>query len=692
MEPKKKLETTELEVLHGVGPKTKISLYSLGIRSILDVLLFLPSFLIDKTQLSDIKKVNSGEKALFIGTIITIFKTRGAKPSLILKVDIGSSILQIRFLNKIIVYSYLKKGDKIRFSGILYRRNNLCEMIHPETEVIKNNPELELITPYYKIKKYFSQNKFRQIIKKAFMHMDGKNLLPEILDSNFLLKSKLPNFLKALRDCHFPSGKEFDNADENFNHARKRFVIEELLAQKVKLSDAHSLLETHQSYPITIDKYEEKKLLEKLDFSLTNSQKEALLDIKKSFLSRTQSMRLIQGDVGSGKTILAILACFYVVKSGFQAAVMVPTEILCGQHLKSFNSILKSFDVIIETLQSKHSAAKKKEILSEVNKGYVQILIGTHSLIQKDVRFSKLGLIIIDEQHKFGVQQRTLLTEKHNSNLLYPHQIFLSATPIPRSLSLVLYQGLDYTVINELPKNRKNVITTLINNSSREKLYKEIEKILYEEGQVYWVCSCIDHTETLEAEYVKGIYENLKLKFPDRNISCLHGRVTPEQNNKTLLDFSIGKIQLLVCTTMIEVGVDVENATCIVIEDSDRFGLSQLHQLRGRVGRGSKDSFCYLIYKDNLNDKALKRLQVMKDRNNGFKIAEEDLKLRGAGDYLGVKQSGENKNFKIASAEDAINNFDFIKKIGNETFLVDTNKRKELISRWDVTRESRINI
>ena len=682
----------DLEVLDGVGSKTKASLLNLGIKNIIDVLLFLPSFLIDKTQLSNITEVNSGEKALLIGVITTIFKTKGMKPSLILKVDIGNNILQIRFINKIIIYSHLKKGDKIRFSGILYRRNNFCEMIHPEIEIIKKNLNLELITPYYKTKRNLSQNKIRKTIYSAFKYLENKSMLSETLAVSFLEKLNLPNFTQALKDCHFPSKEEFNDAEEKFKYARKRFVIEELFAQKVSLSIAQTSIKKNKSFPIDIDDNKTKIALSSLQFSLTDSQKQALQDIKKSFISNTQSMRLIQGDVGCGKTVLAMLACFYVVNSGLQAALMVPTEILCNQHFESFKNFFNRFNIIVETLHSKHTKIKKAKIISGIENGSIQILIGTHSLIQKNVKFLKLGLIIIDEQHKFGVRQRTLLTNKNDSDLFFPHQIFLSATPIPRSLSLVLYQGLDYTLINELPKNRKKISTVLVKESSRDKLYVEIENILNKKGQVYWVCSCIDYTEELEAEYVLGVYEKLKSRFNSINISFMHGRMTPDQNSKTIQDFINGNIQVLVCTTIIEVGMDIKNAICIVIENSERFGLSQLHQLRGRVGRGDKESFCYLIHKDNLKSEALERLQVIKGTTNGFKIAEEDLKLRGTGEYLGVKQSGETKNFKIASAEDAITNFDFIKEASIEKFLTHSSKANELIQRWGMNTENEINL
>jgi len=682
----------DLEILNGVGPKTKESLLNLGIRNTLDTLLFLPSFLIDKTQLSNILEIKNGEKALFIGVITTIFKTKSKKPSLILKVDIGDSTIQIRFLNKIIIYSYLKKGDKIRFSGILYKRNNLSEMIHPDIEVINEKLSLELITPYYKTKRIISQNKIRNIIQNAYKYLNDSNMLSELLSPLFLNKFQLPEFTQALKDCHFPSDKKFEIADIKFRNARKRFILEELFAQKVNLTIAHSLIKKNNSFQIETNNSDVEKALENLDFVLTSSQENALIDIQKSLSSKTQSMRLIQGDVGCGKTVLAMLACFFVVNKGLQCALMAPTEILCDQHFESFKKFFEKFNINVDVLKSNKSSVEKNETISAIADGSIQIVVGTHSLIQKNVKFFKLGLIIIDEQHKFGVKQRTMLTEKTHKEKFFPHQIFLSATPIPRSLSLVLYQGIDYTLIDELPKNRQPTVTKLIKDQQRDDMYEEIRAILKNSGQIYWVCSCIDYTEELEAEYVHGVYEKLKSIFNLNSISFLHGRMTNSENNKTINDFKSGKIQILVCTTIIEVGVNVENAICIVVENAERFGLSQLHQLRGRVGRGNKESFCYLVYKDGQKQESFGRLEAIEKSTNGFEIAEEDLKLRGSGDYLGLKQSGEYKNFKLASSEDAIENFDFLKESIIEECLIDDDKGKDLIERWDMDIESGINL
>ena len=682
----------DLEILEGVGPKTKESLLNLGIKNILDALLYLPSFLIDKTQLSKVSEVENGEKALFIGVIKTIFKTKSSKPSLILKVDIGDCLIQIRFLNKIIIYSYLKKGNKIRFSGILYKRNNLSEMIHPDIEVINKNLTLELITPYYKTKRILSQNKIRGVIRNAYKYISNTNDNLELFSPLFLDKYKLPDFMQAIKNCHFPQSVKFDIADIKFRIAKKRFILEELFAQKVNLTLAQSSIKKNNSFPININNNSISKALDNLDFTLTNSQTNALKDIQKSLSSNSQTIRLIQGDVGCGKTVLAMLACFFAVNSGLQCALMVPTEILCDQHYNTFKKYFSKFGITVNMLKSKIHSSEKDKIISSITNGSTQIIIGTHSLMNKNINFFKLGLIIIDEQHKFGVKQRTMLTDKSHKNIFFPHQIFLSATPIPRSLSLVLYQGIDYTIVEELPKNRKPIITKLVKEANRKNMYEEVKEIINKNGQIYWVCSCIDYTDELEAEYVHGVYEKLKTIFNLSTISFLHGRMTNSENNKTINDFKKGKIQILVCTTIIEVGVNIENAICIVIENAERFGLSQLHQLRGRVGRGNKESFCYLVYKDGQSKETLDRLEAIENSTNGFKIAEDDLKLRGSGDYLGIKQSGEYRNFKLATSEDAIQNFDFLKNTTLEECLDEVAKGKDLIERWDMNIKSEINL
>ena len=554
-------------------------------------------------------------------------------------------------------------------------------MIHPEIEIIKKNKTIENVVPYYKTRKLISQNKIRKFIKDAFMYIKSQSN-DDVFDDKLLSDLQIPHYLDALEYCHFPSSDNYEQSNLLFESGRQRFIVEELLAYKLLLSNAKEASKKSKSYSFSINENSVKNFQKSLPFKLTSSQLEASEVIKKSFLKDFPTKRLIQGDVGSGKTVIAIIAALYTKQSGLQTAVLVPTEILADQHTDTFVKLLNKHNVSIVCLKNNISSSRKTSILKDLLEGNIDIVIGTHSLIQNDVCFKNLGLIIVDEQHKFGINQRVLLSQKNKDQDYLAHELYLSATPIPRSLSLVLYEGLEYTVIKDMPQNRKIISTEIISHLDRPSLHEKVNKILSNNNQVYWVCSCIDYTEEHEAEYVKGIYDELCSIFTSEKISMLHGRQDSKENSKIMNLFIKGKINILVCTTMIEVGVDVPNATCIVIEDPNRFGLSQLHQLRGRVGRCDKQSYCYLVSKDSLSEKAFSRLKALEDYTSGFAIAEEDLKLRGAGEYLGNKQSGINHNFKLATPEDAINNYPLIKESHKRLDLLDEKSKSKLIKRW----------
>ncbi|MEC7864650.1 MAG: ATP-dependent DNA helicase RecG [Pseudomonadota bacterium] len=675
------LDDTNLESLPSVGPATKVRLNSIGINRISDLILFLPSFLIDKTSLTNLRDVEHSSTCLFVGVITKIYKSKGFKPNLIITVDVDNAKIQIRFLHKIIIYSNLKPGLKIRFSGLVRIKGKLIEMIHPEIEVLSGKKHIENVVPYYKTRKIISQNKIRKLIKYVYDYISTNNN-KDVLSDKLLERLKLPHYLDALQYCHFPSSDDYDESNELFERGRQRFIIEELLAYKIILNDAKKKFELNKSAQYSILDININKFIESLPFNLTPSQLNAINDIKTSFGKTFPTKRLIQGDVGSGKTIIAAISSLYATSSKLQVAFLVPTEILADQHTKTFKNIFSNLPINISCLKSKLQTKEKKLILSSVTEGKIDILIGTHSLIEKNVVFKNLGLVIIDEQHKFGINQRIKISS-NNVKGFYPHEIYLSATPIPRSLSLVLYEGLDYTTIKHMPSGRKPIITQLVRSDDKEDLYRNIQKILDSNNQIYWVCSCIDFTETLETEYVTNQFEILSSKFPDFKIGILHGRNDPKENKINMQLFVNGEIDILVCTTMIEVGIDVPNATCIVIEDSNRFGLSQLHQLRGRVGRSNKQSYCYLIYKNVINDQAMRRLSALEKHTNGFNIAEEDLKLRGEGDYLGSKQSGSNHNFKLATPDDALENYDIVKDAMEILDDVNVEDKKKLIRRWD---------
>ena len=675
------LDDTNLESLPSVGPATKVRLNSIGINRISDLILFLPSFLIDKTTLTNLRDVEHSSTCLFVGVITKIYKSKGFKPNLIITVDVDNTKIQIRFLHKIIIYSNLKPGLKIRFSGLVRIKGKLIEMIHPEIEVLSGKKHIENVVPYYKTRKIISQNKIRKLIKYVYDYISTNNN-KDVLSDKLLERLKLPHYLDALQYCHFPSSDDYDESNELFERGRQRFIIEELLAYKIILNDAKKKFELNKSAQYSILDININKFIESLPFNLTPSQLNAINDIKTSFGKTFPTKRLIQGDVGSGKTIIAAIASLYATSSKLQVAFLVPTEILADQHTKTFKNIFSDLPINISCLKGKLQTKEKKLILSSVTEGKIDILIGTHSLIEKNVVFKNLGLVIIDEQHKFGINQRIKISS-NNVKGFYPHEIYLSATPIPRSLSLVLYEGLDYTTIKHMPSGRKPIITQLVRSDDKEDLYRNIQKILDSNNQIYWVCSCIDFTETLETEYVTNQFEILSSKFPDFKIGILHGRNDPKENKINMQLFVNGEIDILVCTTMIEVGIDVPNATCIVIEDSNRFGLSQLHQLRGRVGRSDKQSYCYLIYKNVINDQAMRRLSALEKHTNGFNIAEEDLKLRGEGDYLGSKQSGSNHNFKLATPDDALENYDIVKDAMEILNDINAEDKKKLIRRWD---------
>jgi len=683
MPASKKLEDKELESIPGIGPAIKSQLHKIGIYRITDLLLFLPSFLIDKTKVTKISEATNSSKCIFIGVIEKIFITKGFKPSLIVATHVEDKKIQIRFIHKIIMYSNLKAGMKIRITGTLYIKNGLYQFIHPEIEVFNLKKSLETVIPYYNTKKIISQNKIRKFIRFAYDYVLSKNS-EDIFNDDLLNELSLPDYLSALKYCHIPDSKDYEQSNNLFTLGRKRFVIEEIMKHQITLNEAKLKNDNGETHKFKYNSNLIEEFIANLNFSLTNSQHNAIKEIKKSFSLGRPTSRLIQGDVGSGKTIVALVASLMACLSKLQTAILAPTEILVDQHVNTFNEMFNKTDFKVKALKNNMANSEKKQVILDLLKGKVDIVIGTHSLLSQHIKFHKLGLIIVDEQHKFGIRQRsTLLEQTESSNNMQPHQIFISATPIPRSLSLVLYEGLDYTLIKDLPKGRKTIVTKLIHNNDKKSLYVNIRNILDEGSQVYWVCPSINQTESSELEHVYDVYEKLQAELKEYSIGMLHGQADKNDNRKAMNNFMAGKYQVLVCTTMIEVGVDITNATCIVIEDSNRFGLSQLHQLRGRVGRNNKQSFCYLIYKDNISDEGKTRLKSLEEKSDGFSIAEEDLKLRGSGDYLGVKQSGHNNNFKLATIDDLIVNIKIVKSLKNNIMNLRDKSKTKLLKRWE---------
>ena len=674
-----KLKDNDLTTLPGVGVATKGKLEELGIKTITDIILFLPSHLLDKTSTSNPNNVTDKQKCIFIGVIKNIIITKGPKRSMIVKVNVDGIDLQIRFLHKIFMFSNLKIGLKIRITGVVYKQSKTLSMIHPEVEIMSSDG-LEKIIPFYDTKKKVTQGKIRKIIKFLLDYLSNKNNKDIFMDDQ-LLKLEIPNYLDALLFCHLPSSKiSYNESLEKFLQGRKRFIFEELLAHRIKINTEINSSSKQTGYKFDYEKSDIHKMISTLGFSLTDSQIDVLNDLEKDFSKGTVSKRLIQGDVGCGKTIVAALAAYMCYLSDLQTSLLVPTEILANQHYKSLLKIFDGTKINIELITSSVCKSDKDVIYEKISSGEINIIIGTHSLLSDNIRFKNLGLSIIDEQHKFGVRQRAQI-HKSSNKTIQPHQIMLSATPIPRSLSLVLYEGLSYSRITDVPKGRKPVKTELINKINREAIFDFVKDAINSKQQIFWMCPAIDSNSDRTSN-IYGVYEELIEIFPSDRVAILHGQAEQSENEINMRKFHKHDADILLCTTMIEVGINIPNATTIIIEDASRFGLSQLHQLRGRVGRGRQQGFCFLIYDEKSSELSLSRLESLVNTNDGFSIAETDLKLRGAGDYFGQRQSGQYNNFKLINYEEILDNFTEVKKI-NKIYseLTDTQK-KILLSRW----------
>ena len=675
------LEDNSLETLPGVGKVTKTKLQNIGINRITDLLLHLPNYLIDKTNISKITDIKNGDKCLFIGIINNIFYTRGFHKNLILSVSVQSIDIQIRFIHKIIVYKHLKIGDKVRIFGVIYINSSKKIMIHPEIEVIQNEHNLEMIVPYYNTRRQISQSKIRKLIRFVLDYLRKKNS-QDIFDKNTLESFNIPNHLDALENCHFPSAKSFDDAVNEFEKSRRRFVLEEIISKNIRLDEMKQNMQRKQSHKFSYDKNDIDEFINSLPFELTDSQAQAVNLICSNLAEEYASSRLIQGDVGCGKTIVSTIIAYATYLSGLQAAFLAPTELLVDQHYNYIKDSFSDKDIQVAYLKGSMSTKAKHSVLKSLKNGSIDIVIGTHSLINSSISFKKLGLCVIDEQHKFGINQRSSFIQKRDSSNMSPHIIYMSATPIPRSLALVLYQGLDYTTINDVPKGRKHIITERIDLDNRSIMYSKIKNRLSEGEKVFWVCPAINTGESSELESVYSVQDELLNIFKGRNIAVLHGQLDDNIEADTIKKFRDDKIDILICTTVIEVGVNIPNATCIVIEDSNRFGLSQLHQLRGRVGRSTRQGFCFLAYKSHLSKNAEMRLNSLASHSSGFKIAEEDLLIRGSGDYFGNRQSGHINNFKLATLQDFLTNVDIIKNLQVKISNLPDITRSQLLKRW----------
>ncbi len=672
-----------ITLLNGVGIKTKQLLSQLGVETLFDLLSMVPADLVDKSDTKNITNLENGDFLVISGEILKTTRTSNFKPNYILTIQSDVGPVTVRFIHKIIIFMNLKKGMRIRASGNVIKKSRKLELIHPEVEIIRDNIQLMEIMPKYSVRGKISQSKIRNLIRQAFSIFSNEYNFTA-LDKYFNDKFKSMSLLKAMKKLHFPEGDYFEACKE-YSSARQRLILEEIYLHKHEFMETMSKYKEKKSFLLSVDSKILMNFCSSLPFKLTDGQKNALNDIKKSFNVSSPSKVLIQGDVGCGKTIVAIIATFHAVINGHQCLVLVPTEILCNQHFKTFTKYLKNYGTI-EMVSGKTCEKDKLSIKHRIKNGEISILVGTHALLYNEYSFNSLALVIIDEQHKFGVKQREKISSTYEKQ---PHLIYMSATPIPRTLALVLYENMNYITIEDKPCDRKLINTKIVNDQNRQKVISSVHEHLNNNMQIYWVCTKVEDTLDDNIQSVKIFSDTIRKSFPQHKVSLLHGKLTSEEKIKIINNFQHGKIDILVATSVIEVGVDCPNANCLVIENSELFGLAQLHQLRGRVGRGKDQGYCYLVHSSSTKPISIDKLSYLEEHHSGFDVAEYDLKLRGTGTYLGNKQSGMPDNYRISSINDIMDNIKYIKSFEYE---LPSTKIRELKKRWNIKKANEIQL
>ena len=629
-----------VQQLRGVGPKLAEKLADYGIREIQDLLFHFPLRYQDRTQVTPIAAAREGLDLVIEGEIRLADIVYGKRRSLVARIQDGSGTLSLRFFHfSGAQKNNLQPGTRLRCFGQVRRGSAGLEMYHPEYRQIELDEPVQdqTLTPVYPTSSGIGQNQWRSLCTQALGYLaqeKPEDLMPASSERTL-------NLADAIRYLHAPPpDAQLELLREGIHPAQLQLALEELTAHKLSLN---ALRESHQQLgapPLPPAPDLMSAFLAQLGFELTAAQDRVCADISTDLSKPIPMLRLLQGDVGSGKTVVAACAALQAISNGYQVAIMAPTEILAEQHWQTFSSWFEPLGIPMEWLTGRLKGKKKQQACARIASGEAAFVTGTHALFQAEVEFAKLGLVIVDEQHRFGVHQRLALTEKAQPDLGRPHQLVMTATPIPRTLSMVAYADLDCSVIDELPPGRVPVSTVLIDSSRRQQIVRRVASACLQGRQAYWVCTLIEESETLQAQAAEAVAQELRLALPELTIGLVHGRLKPQEKASVMASFKAGELALLVATTVIEVGVDVANASVMVIENPERLGLAQLHQLRGRVGRGGDASHCVLLYQTPLSANGKQRLTVLRESSDGFVIAEKDLQLRGPGEVLGVRQTG----------------------------------------------------
>lgn len=657
-----------VQYIKGVGPNRVKLLNLLGIYTIEDLISYYPRAYQDRSKIKKIEELQEGEEALIEAVTlsgVSTFKLRRNMSVSKVQVQDDTGRCLITWFNQDYIKSTIHAKEKYKFYGKVTKKIRQTEMTSPVFDKEGENKNTGKIIPVYPTTKKLSENAIRQAIENALMLVENEleDNLPEYIKKEY----ELENLETAVKQIHFPT--DFNSLTE----ARKRLVFEELLTFQLALLS----LKNQYDNEIRGIKYSKQvkmsDVINTLPFKLTKAQLKVLEEIDQDMESDKPMNRLLQGDVGSGKTVVAMISAYKAVKSGYQVAVMAPTTILASQHIVNFNKILNQFGIKCELLVSSLTKKQKNIVLDKLKNGEIDIIIGTHALLQENVEFKNLGLVVTDEQHRFGVKQRSIIAGKGNN----PDILVMTATPIPRTLAIIVYGDLDISVIDELPPNRKKIDTVAVKENMSDRIISFIKKNVDEGRQAYIVCPFVDENEEMEdVKSVEKLAESYKDEiFKDYKVEILHGKMKPKEKDKIMQDFKENKISILISTTVIEVGVDVPNANIMVIENAERFGLAQLHQLRGRVGRGEYKSYCILKYNSN-SGRVRERMKIMTETEDGFKIAEKDLELRGAGEFFGTRQHGL-PEFKIANIFEDIKILKQVQELALKIEMQDAKLEKE---------------
>lgn len=671
--------------LGGVGPALVESLARLGLYRVQDLWFHLPLRYEDRTHLTPLADLRPGMRAQVVGTVEAVEKGYRYRPQL--KVAIGDGVLQtllLRFFhfNRAQAEQF-RVGARVLCYGEVRQGNGTLEMVHPQYRQLTEDAPValdDLLTPVYPTTEGLGQKRLSNVIAKALQRLPEDAEL-ELIPTSLCAKFGLTSLREAMLYVHRPPpDARMDQLIQGRHPAQQRLAFEELLTQHMSLKRLRAAVRERRAPVLGGDGVLGRRWLKSLPFQLTGAQQRVIGDVAVDIAQPRPMLRLVQGDVGSGKTAVACAAALAAIEAGYQVALMAPTELLAEQHLRNFRHWLEPLGIHVEWLAGKQQGKARQQAMQRVAEG-APVVIGTHALMQEGVTFARLGLVIVDEQHRFGVQQRLALRDKGLEGELVPHQLVLTATPIPRTLAMSAYADLDISAIDELPPGRTPVQTVAISNARRAEVIERIRAACQEGRQAYWVCTLIEESEQLRAQAAEAAHAELSHALDELRVGLIHGRMKPKEKQAVMDAFKAGELSVLVATTVIEVGVDVPNASLMVIENSERLGLAQLHQLRGRVGRGSIASNCVLLYQPPLGQLARERLQVMRETNDGFRIAEKDLELRGPGEVLGTRQTGQ-LSFRMADLARDAHLLPAVQQIGEQMLARHPEQAARLIERW----------